>query len=226
MNAAAVARHYGLLTPEERFRLLLAAGARGDDAEQDRLVSAARRITFAAPDHSPYGHAFEEVLLLIFIELLEEAARYLDALASADDALDTLADEAGAEQDDDEPDAEADRGPAAGAGGGRRVQDRYLELADAAGYVLRTKVRAWERFCERLNAAPFLVWEGMPGFDRLQRALRLAERSAFDAAAMVRWLNAVRPEGEPEVTDLALTVERLADATERLFRERVEWWGG
>ena len=39
MNASTVTKHYGLLTPEERFRLILAAGGRGDEAEQDRLVS-------------------------------------------------------------------------------------------------------------------------------------------------------------------------------------------
>ena len=38
MKANALARHYGNLTAEERFRLILAAGARGDKAEEDRLV--------------------------------------------------------------------------------------------------------------------------------------------------------------------------------------------
>ena len=32
MNANAVAKHYGSLTPEERFSLILAAGARGDES--------------------------------------------------------------------------------------------------------------------------------------------------------------------------------------------------
>jgi len=31
MNANAVAKHYGILTPEERFRLILAASGRGDE---------------------------------------------------------------------------------------------------------------------------------------------------------------------------------------------------
>ncbi len=49
MNANAVARHYALLTPEERFQLILAAGARGDDAEQDRLIRAGGGSRTAPP---------------------------------------------------------------------------------------------------------------------------------------------------------------------------------
>ena len=83
MNANAVARHYGSLTPEERFRLILAASGRGDEVERIRLVSAAPRITLAMPDHSPFAQAFRELAFLIFIELLAEAGRYTEALALA-----------------------------------------------------------------------------------------------------------------------------------------------
>src|SRR5688572_10020205 len=85
MNASSIARHYGSLTPEERFRLIFAAGASGDEAERDRLVRAGGRITLSMQDHAPYAHAFDELALLVFLELLEEAARYLDALTRADD---------------------------------------------------------------------------------------------------------------------------------------------
>ena len=69
------------LTPEERFRLILAASGRGDEAERDRLVNAAERITLSMPDHSPFAHAFSELALLVFVEMLEDAARYNDAFA-------------------------------------------------------------------------------------------------------------------------------------------------
>ena len=39
MTINTLARHYDRLGAEERFRLILAAGARGDEAEQDRLSS-------------------------------------------------------------------------------------------------------------------------------------------------------------------------------------------
>ena len=56
MNANAVARHYGKLTPEERFALILAAGGR-EEAKQDRLINAGGRITLSMPDHAPSARA-------------------------------------------------------------------------------------------------------------------------------------------------------------------------
>jgi hypothetical protein len=97
MNANAIAKHYGRLKPEERFRLILAAGARGDEAEQDRLAAAGQRLTLSMYDHEPFGHAFDEVALSTFLELLEAAADYLDALTWADE--EEYLDETGKEPD-------------------------------------------------------------------------------------------------------------------------------
>src|SRR5690348_15556891 len=84
MNSNAVARHYGTLTPEERFRLILAASGRGDEAERDRLVNAGERVALAMPDHAPFALAFYEVALLTYIELMDAAGFYAEALAHAD----------------------------------------------------------------------------------------------------------------------------------------------
>jgi hypothetical protein len=93
MTANAVARHYAELTPEERFRLILAAGARGDEAEQERLKAAGERITLSMPDHSPYGHAFDELATLVFLELVEEASKHDDAFHRLCDVEETWTDE-------------------------------------------------------------------------------------------------------------------------------------
>src|SRR5262245_55026199 len=92
MNANALARHYASLTPEERFRLVLAARARGDEPERGRLVDAGELVKIAMSDHAPYGQAFLELALLTFIELLEAAAHYHDALDRADSASDVPGD--------------------------------------------------------------------------------------------------------------------------------------
>ncbi len=84
MKALPLAKNYKCLTPEERFRLILAAGGRGDEAEAARLVNAGGRITLSVPDHSPYAHAFSDLALMTFIDLLEEAASYQEAFAFAD----------------------------------------------------------------------------------------------------------------------------------------------
>jgi hypothetical protein len=102
---------------------------------------------------------------------------------------------------------------------------RALDIAFAAGYMLRTKANGWKLFCERLNVPPFLLWEEFPGFDRVQRALALAEKAAFVPEGFLVWLNRVRPKGEPELTAVPLTVEGVADETEKAYRHRVQWWG-
>jgi hypothetical protein len=234
MNANAIAMSYNSLTPEERFRLVVAAGARGDDTERDRLVSAGGRITLSMPDHCPYAHAFDELAVRFYIELLEEAARYLEALDRADDDRDRCGDDGEGEEGEEAGEAEERESVEGGEPGpesrtGRRAMslgERYLNLALAAGFMLRTKAEGWKLFCERLSLPPLLLWEGYPGFDRLRRALALAEKAAFVPEGFLRWMNDVRPAGEPELTAVPLTAEGLADATAKAYREWTAWWGG
>jgi hypothetical protein len=73
-----------------------------------------------------------------------------------------------------------------------------------------------------MTVPPFALWEGLPGFERLQRALSLSEKAAFEAEGFLRWLNVIRPAGAPKRLKVPLTAEELADETEELFRQRVE----
>jgi len=226
MNANAAAKHYDRLTGEERFRLILAAGARGDAAEQNRLINSGLRITLSASDHAPYAEAFDELALAIFVELLEEAARYLDAFHRADEA--DFLEQADAREGPDEDSA----GEADAVRDKKSAGQRWLDIARAAGFVLRTKVDGWKLYCERLTIPPYARWEGLPGFDRLQRALSLTEGhddvpgAAFTAKGILRWLNGIRPKGEPAHTEVALTVEGVARKTEELYRMGVARKGG
>jgi hypothetical protein len=72
-----------------------------------------------------------------------------------------------------------------------------------------------------MNVPPFLLWKGLPGFDRLQRAPALAEKAAFAPDRLLRWLNRIRPAGEPERTEIPLTAAAVADSTEEVFRKQV-----
>ena len=83
----------------------------------------------------------------------------------------------------------AKRGFAIAPVGNRPLWQRLLELAYAAGFMLRTKADGWKLFCERLHVPPFLVWQELPGFERLQEALAQTEKTAFNAEGMLRWLN-------------------------------------
>jgi len=227
----AVARHYDRLTPEERFRLIVAAGARNDPAEQDRLLNTGQSLTLRMPEHTPFAQAFNELLLQLFIELLEAATGYLDTFlqAEAAEAAEARAtDDAreDAEADDVEASAEVGGADAAPGRAGRSLVERWFGAALAAGFLLKVKADGWKLFCARLNLPPFAGWSGLPGLERLQRALKLAEQAAFVPEGMLRWLNKIRPAGTPEITDVAVTAEATADGLDRLFRERVAWWGG
>jgi hypothetical protein len=221
MNANAVARNYHRLAPEERFRLILAASGRGDAAERDRLARSAGRIGLSFQDHWPYAVAFGRVSLMTFIDLQEDAALYTDAFIHLEDAGDLSGDEDAGEGASGTGDTEG--GPASA---DDEAEDD-LGLALAAGFLLRVKADGWKLFCERLNVPPFMMWEGLPGFGRLRRALALAEKVAFVPEGFLSWMNAVgRRLGEPELTESPLTVEGVAAALEDVFRDRVRWWGG
>src|SRR5262249_15997242 len=96
----------------------------------------------------------------------------------------------------------------------------------AQGFTVKTQADGWKLFCERLGVPPFALWQALPGFDRLQRALALAEQFAFVPVGMIRWLNTIRPEGAPEGKALGLTPAKGAEELEAFFRERAAWWGG
>lgn len=228
MNAKGVTQHYGCLTPQERFRLILAASGRNDEAERERLVQAGGRVALSLPDHSPYAMAFSEVSYLTFMELVEDAARYFDAWdharqdGDAADGDDNPADQGVREGDAERPSPGVEAEESDDATTPRWL--RAFDLALAYGYILRTKAEGWKRFCEQLNVLPFLMWEPFPGFERLRHALATAEEAAFAPEGFLRWLNTVRPEGKPEQTELSLNPEKVAATNEAAFRERVRWW--
>jgi hypothetical protein len=224
MNANAAIKNYHQLTAEERFKLILAASERGDEVERDRLGRAGGKITFSMPDHSPYALALNELSLLAFIELLDDAGRYFDSFTLSDEYDSSSADDAGNEADEDDQAEEADTKSTTDDGGERPPWLRALDLAFGAGYVLRAKADGWKLFCERLNVPPFLLWKDLPGFDRLRRALDLAEEAAFAPEGFLRWMNDIRPAGAAELTEVYLTASAVADATTEAFRKRVHWW--
>ena len=156
---------------------------------------------------------FWDLALFVFIELLEDAADYLECLQHSTDDADCIEEAEFGERPEEDSQGEAD------------ATDGDITLG--LGYMLRARVDGWKLFCARLTIPPFAVWEKLPGFDRLQRALAAAEGSdglpsvAFTATGMLRWINSVRPKGRPPLTESRLTAETIARHAEELFREGV-----
>jgi hypothetical protein len=158
----------------------------------------------------------------VFLVLLEEAARYHDAFDQLH-CVDPEGDDEVEEELEGEPDAKTNEEDLER---DWAVWHRYFDLGLASGYVLRAKADRWKLFCEKLNIPPFLFWEMLPGFDRLQRALALAEKAAFTLEGFLRWMNRIRPRGKPKLTEVALTAEAVAREMQEIYRDRVQWWGG
>ena len=78
-----LARHYDSLTPEERFRLIMAAWVRGDEQERDRLDTSAPCLTYRLPHHFGLGAAFREVREVHRTEVLTLATWYLYGINAA-----------------------------------------------------------------------------------------------------------------------------------------------
>jgi hypothetical protein len=215
VNTKTLANHYAQLSAEERFRLIVAAGDRGDEAEQQRLSNASKIITFSNVDYSPFTQALRELAILTFLDLVEEAAMYRDAFERWSDADTTGISSATAKKRN------------------LTSKDRASGVFLAQGFMLRTKAAGWKLFCERMSISPFGIWQYLPGFERLQCELNIVEGtldrpgSAYTPKGVVCWLNTVRPSGDPEVTEARImTAERCANSLDTMFRERVKWWGG
>jgi hypothetical protein len=214
MNTNGLAKHYATLKPEERFRLIVAANERGDEAESQRLTRTAKRCTFSNMDYSPFAHALHDLAILTFLELLDEAARHDDVREQWADA--EMSDSTGGKH-------RRNRSPR---------KERLFELFLVQGFILRTKAAGWNLFCNRIGIEPQRLWQYLPGFERLKRTLLGLQGTpdrpapAYTPAGMVNWLNRVRPDHEPEVTEAnILSPETIARQTDAAFHERARWWG-
>lgn len=85
MNTNGLAKMYDLLTPLERFRLSLAAAARGDTSECERLIHSAPKVVFEFVDDWPFVAAFGQLALLHLLELMDSVANHFVYLACAKD---------------------------------------------------------------------------------------------------------------------------------------------
>jgi hypothetical protein len=77
-------RGYERLRPDERFRLMVAADARGDSAEADRLVGSCPRLTYRSCDRA-FRDRYDRAALLTIAVLseLQEIKRRIDVLDAA-----------------------------------------------------------------------------------------------------------------------------------------------
>jgi hypothetical protein len=76
MNLDHLTKLYDQLTPRERLPLIIAAGVRGDQAEQARLGASAPTERYQAPDYYRLAKALQEAVYLHLLTLLDLAAPF------------------------------------------------------------------------------------------------------------------------------------------------------
>src|SRR5262245_12179496 len=86
MNANMLARLYDQITLWERIPLLLAADARGDESERQRLFDASPLRTWRFSEHLLAEQALHTLALMYITEQLDAAAGYFFALWKMQDA--------------------------------------------------------------------------------------------------------------------------------------------
>jgi hypothetical protein len=89
MNTNGLAKLYDRLTPKERLPLILAASARGDQTEQDRLAHSAPKKEWRMPDYYGLAEAMLFASLFHLLQLLDVAALFwqVNGLLEQEEAL-------------------------------------------------------------------------------------------------------------------------------------------
>jgi hypothetical protein len=192
-TAKALACCYDRLTPDERFKLMLAARGRNDEAEEDRLIHAGETIPVRMRDIFPHLMAFQTVSMLAFIELLDHAADAEAAWFAAESSVES-----------------------------EERAERWGRIANVFGYRLRVKWLGWIRFCEEMTVPPRHFWVGLPGLERIERSLQVAELMDCSDAEFLAIVNAGRKPSRAEVTEVGFTVEAAATTLRQMFDGHLE----
>jgi hypothetical protein len=193
MTATTLTHGYDRLTRDERFRLLLAAWGRGDESEEGRLTRSAPTVPVRMMDFAPCMMAFKTLALVVYIELLDHAADCETAWLAAETDWDDEAQSA-----------------------------RWARIAKAHGYRLRIKWRAWVEFCGDWLATPRLLWEHLPGLDRVERVVAATKAGPCAEAEFLATVNAIRPGDWPPITSNPLTVASALADLRQLFDQQVK----
>src|SRR5262249_15393292 len=93
----------------------------------------------------------------------------------------------------------------------------------AVATILQLRAAGWNLFLGRFGLPPFTTWLDLPGFERLERALAVAEQDHLSPEDFLAWANRNRPAWAPLLTEPTrwMTPQGQADAFEEKFHELV-----
>jgi hypothetical protein len=196
MKVDCLAKLYDRLTPRERLPLIVAASARGDEADRARLVASAPTSLFRLPDYFGLAEGLRTLALFHVARMLDLAARYANAsglLAQEDDF----------------------RGRA-----GKAERARRLGAARMLAYLLVVNAEGWERFCSEMRVDGDLLLRELPGYETLACAEEVARLMAFTPEEATAW--ARRADGGSAVVP---TSDAVVASLGEFLKRQAERWG-
>jgi len=193
MKADGLAKLYDRLTPRERLPLIVAATARGDEADRARLLASAPASLFRLPDYFGLAEGLRTLALFHVAEMLDLAARCWHAsgmLAQEEDF----------------------KGRA-----GKAERARWLDAERMLAYLLVVHADGWRRFCSELRVDDDLLLRELPGYETLARAEEVGRIMAFISEEATAWARQTNG-GSAEV----LTVDTLVASMRELLDRQAE----
>jgi len=220
MNTHSLAKLYDQLTARERLPLIIAAGARGDDAEQKRLSASAPQETYSVPHHFGLAKALQHCVDLHQLALLDLAAKFWQWWG-----MWMLR---GLQADTEDGTAKRRRAQLA-ADEAEEVRSYGIVRFFASRFV--NHVDGWKRFCATLHVEPLVQLEGMLGWQTIQSTEANARKLAFTADQAACFVASETTPGEgpdaPECGPLPVdSAEALAKGWHAILDELAQRGGG
>jgi len=165
MNTHNLVQHYATLTPWERVPLLVAASARADEVERDRLARSAPQYTFRVPDYWGLGEGLDDLAQRYLLSQLDLAACYWRIAAFLHQ------EPLGCSRQQ-----------------GRQHQQRLGKMLKVLAHFVAVRVDGWQLLCAGLHLDPDTLLRQLPGYEAVQGMEQLARLGACTAAEAAAYL--------------------------------------
>jgi hypothetical protein len=195
MNTKGLAKLYDRLTPRERLPLIVAASAREDEIELERLARSAPTVAFRAPDYFGLAEAVQMLGLFHVLQVLDLATLFWHASGAAADRRGLF---------DEEDDA---------------VQERLWGCTRMFGYLITVKAEGWQRYCVEMQLDGDLLLKHLPAHRAVSLTEEAARGVAFTREEATAWLRRAEDGAE------APTAETVAASMREFVDWRAAWWG-
>jgi hypothetical protein len=164
MNPATLARHYDALTAWERLPLLIAAEARADEVESDRLTRSAPKQVWQAPDYWSLLEGLEGLAKLYLLYQLDGATFFWQLLGAL---------EQGERFHDDS---------------NRQREDQLWKMIKLVAHKIVVRADGWKLFCQELQVDGEFLLQQLPGSANLTHTEQRARLLAFSAGEAMAYL--------------------------------------